>query len=219
MEKYQGSRATLYGLQSAKNLAVVTFLNQVEDDDNYENILPAGLEKVGTFALSLDEVNTDNALALIKKDGKLQCFLLQDEAFKNVPLKTVESLELANLRIKTKIPFQLSSKEEETDGFLGKLLDRINSDSASFLMENSSVVLICNGDKSVLHGAPQDVTVEELAGYTRDEDEEENVKKSKKVVDKQQPVNFKLYWSSVSEGNDTVTGIPQCAPLIYHQKS
>ena len=177
------------------------------------------MERIGTFALSLDEVNTDNALALIKKDGKLQCFLLQNDAFKNVPLKTTDALDFATLRVKVKIPFQLSSKEEETDVFLGKLLDKINSDSASFLMENSSVVLICNGDKSVLHGAPQDVSVEELAGYAQAGDEEENqhVKKSKKIVDKEQSIYFKLYWSAVSE--DTVTGIPQCAPLIYHQKS
>lgn len=201
-------------------MVAVTFLNQtVEDDDNYENILPAGLEKIGTFALNLDEIDTDNALALIKKDGKVQCFILQNDTFKNVPLKTTDSIDLATLRIKVKIPFQLSSKEEETDAFLGKLLDKINSDSASFLMENSSVVFICNGDKSVLYGAPQDVSVEELAGYTQDGDEEENehAKKSKKIVDKEQPIYFKLYWSAVSE--DTVTGIPQCAPLIYHQKS
>lgn len=195
----------------------MTFLNHKKDDENYENILPAGLERIGMFALSLDEVNSDNFVALIKTEQKFQCFIQHEDTFKNVSFKTVESLDLATLRIQTKIAVQLSSKPEETDGFLDKLLDKINSDAASFLLNKSRVVLSCSGDKSVLYGAPQDVSVEELTSYIQNEEEEDNVKSKKRSVDKNAPVLFKLYWATVLE--DTTSGVPQCAPLIYHQKS
>ena len=217
LERYQGETAILYGIKSAKTVTIVTFLNHKKDDENYENVLPAGLEKIGTFALNLDEVNSDNYVALIKTDTKLQCYVQNEDSFKNVPFKTLENLDLATLRIQTKIAVQLSSKPEETDGFLDKLLDKINSDAASFLLDKSRVVLCCSGDKSVLHGAPQDVNVEELTTYIQNEEEEENVKAKKKSVDKDAPVLFKLYWATVLE--DAVSGVPQCAPLIYHQKS
>lgn len=195
----------------------MTFLYQQKDDENYENVLPAGLERIGAFGPSLDEISTDNFVALIKTDEKLKCFIQDQDTFKNVPFKTVENVDLATLRIKTKIAIQLSSKEEETDGFMAKLLDKVNSDAASFLLDKSKVVLTCSGDKSVLYGAPQDVTVEELATYIQEEGEEEDGKSKKKWVDKELPVYFKLYWATVME--EAPTGVPQCAPLIYHQKS
>lgn len=194
----------------------MTFLNQT-DDEGYENILPAGLERIGAFSQSIDEVSTDNYVAVVKKEDELQCFLQENNDFSSVPHETVESINFATVRVETTIPILLSLKEEETDGFLEKLLDKINSDAASFLMNKSSAVLVCSGDKSVIYGAPQDVTVEELACYTKAENEETTVKSSKRSVDKSQPIKFKLFWSCVSE--DASTGIPQCAPLIHHQKS
>jgi len=223
LEKYRGTQATLYGVRSANALNVVTFMNQpVADDENYENILPGGLERIGVLAVSIDEINTENnEIAIIKKDDKLQCHILKDGAFKPVAHKVVDSLDLAVLRLQTKFSIQLSTKEEETDGFLEKLLNKLESNAASFLMDHSSVVLIRDNESaaisSVIHGAPQDVNVEELAAYTKDDDEEDdNVKKSKRGVDKNAPISFKFYWSSVLE---EAGSIPQCAPLIYHQKS
>lgn len=207
----------MYGIRSAKTVTVVTFLHQQKDDENYENILPAGLERIGTFAPSLDEINSDNYIALVKVNQKLQSFIQHEDTFKSVPFKTVEEVDLATLRIKTKIAVQLSSKEEETDQFLDKLLDKINSDSASFLMDKSRVVLSCSGDKSILYGAPQDVNVEELTTYTENEEEEESVKAKKRSLDKDLPLVFKLYWSTVV--GETETGVPQYAPIIYHQRS
>jgi hypothetical protein len=78
-------------------------------------------------------------------------------------------------------------------------------------------VLSCSGDKSVLYGAPQDVNVEELTTYIQEEEDEENVKAKKRSVDKDVTLLFKLFWSTVPE--DASTGVPQCAPLIYHQRS
>lgn len=197
----------------------MTFLNQQKDDENYENILPAGLERIGVFAPSVDEVNSDNYVALVKVDHKLQAFIQDQDTFKNVPSKTVETIDLAILRIKTKIAVQLSSKPDETDEFFDKLFDKINSDAASFLLNESKVVLCCSGDKSTMCGAPQDINIEELATYqSHAEDEEEvvNSKSKKKSVDKSLPLLFKLYWSTVLE--DTATGVPQYAPIIYHQR-
>jgi hypothetical protein len=69
-----------------------------------------------------------------------------------------------------------------------------------------------------LYGAPQDVNVEELTTYiVEEEDEEETVKAKKKSVDKDVTLLFKLFWSTVLD--DTPSGVPQCAPLIYHQRS
>ena len=142
MEKYRGTQATLYGVRSANALNVVTFMNQpVADDENYENILPGGLERIGVLAVSIDEINTENnEIAIIKKDDKLQCHILKDGAFKPVAHKVVDSLDLAVLRLQTKFSIQLSTKEEETDGFLEKLLNKLESNAASFLMYQSSVV-------------------------------------------------------------------------------
>ena len=81
----------------------------------------------------------------------------------------------------------------------------------------SRVILSCNGDKSILYGAPQDVNVEELTTYiVEEEDEQETVKAKKKSVDKDVTLLFKLFWSTVLD--DTSSGVPQCAPLIYHQR-
>lgn len=218
LERYQGESAVLYGIKSVKTVTIVTFLNQQKVDENYENILPAGLERIGAFGLSLDEINSDNYVALVQED-KLKCYVQdKDDNFKNTPFKTVETVDLATLRIQTHIGIQLSAKEEETDGFLDKLLDKINSDAASFVMDKSRVILSCNGDKSILYGAPQDVNVEELTTYiVEEEDEEETVKAKKKSVDKDVTLLFKLFWSTVLD--DTPSGVPQCAPLIYHQRS
>ncbi|KAK4025765.1 hypothetical protein OUZ56_014812 [Daphnia magna] len=216
LERYQGESAVLYGIKSVKTVTVVTFLNQQKVDENYENILPAGLERIGAFGRCLDEINSDNYIALVQ-DEKLKCFIQdQDNSFKSVPFKTVDDVDLATLRVETKISVQLSSKEEETDRFLEKLLDKINSDAASFVMDKSKVALLCSGDKSVLYGAPQDVNVEELTTYMQDEDEEENIKTKKKSVVKDVALLFKLYWSTVLE--DASSDVPQCAPLIYHQR-
>nr|CAH0101801.1 unnamed protein product [Daphnia galeata] len=217
LERYQGESAVLYGIKSVKTVTIVTFLNQQKVDENYENILPAGLERIGAFGLSLDEINSDNYVALVQED-KLKCYVQdKDDNFKNTPFKTVETVDLATLRIQTHIGIQLSAKEEETDGFLDKLLDKINSDAASFVMDKSRVILSCNGDKSILYGAPQDVNVEELTTYiVEEEDEEETVKAKKKSVDKDVTLLFKLFWSTVLD--DTPSGVPQCAPLIYHQR-
>jgi len=216
LERYKGSRVTLYGIKSKKCLTIVTFIEQTQEGE-YENILPAGLEHIGIFTQSLDEVNDGNMIALIKnKNQKLECFQLVNESFKQVAFKTVDNLDLAILRVCTKIPFYFSSKIEETDHFLEKLLDKINSDAAAFLLDKSRVVLTCCGDKSDIRGSPQDVSVEELVGYVLDENEEDIVKNSKKALDKQLPIYFKMYWASVAE--DPATGVPQCAPLIYHQR-
>lgn len=206
----------LYGIKSKKSVTIVTFIEQNREGE-YENILPAGLEHVGIFTLSLDEVNDGNTIALIKNGKKLECFQLVNESFKQVGFKTVENLELATLRVRTKIPFFFSSLADETDAFLEKLLDKINSDAAAFLLDKSRVVLTCSGDKSDIQGAPQDVSVEELVQYAHDEDEENTVRESNKVQDKQLPIYFKMYWASVAE--DPATGVPQCSPLIYHQRS
>ena len=206
----------LYGIKSKKSVTIVTFIEQNQDGE-YENILPAGLEHVGIFTLSLDEVNDGNAIALIKTDAKLECYHLVNESFKQVSFKAVENLDLATLRIRTKIPFFFSSRPEETDTFLDKLLDKINSDSSAFLLDKSRVVLTCSGDKSDIQGAPQDVTTEELAKYSQDNDDEEVVQKSNRALDKQLPIYFKMYWASVAE--DPATGVPQCSPLIYYQRS
>lgn len=217
MERYQGESAVLYGIKSVKTVTVVTFLHQQKVEDNYENILPAGLERIGAFGRCIDEINSDNFIALIH-DDKLKCFIQdEDDSFKNVAFKIVDNVDLATLRIQTKISVQLSAKEEETDRFLDKLLDKINSDAASFVMDKSKVALMCSGDKSVLYGAPQDVNVEELTTYMQEEDEEENVKTKKRSVDKDVLLLFKLYWSTVLE--DASGDVPQCAPLIYHQRS
>jgi len=215
LERYKGSRLALYGIKSKKSVTIVTFIEQNQDGE-YENILPAGLEHVGIFTLSLDEVNDGNAIALIKTDAKLECYHLVNESFKQVSFKAVENLDLATLRIRTKIPFFFSSRPEETDTFLDKLLDKINSDSSAFLLDKSRVVLTCSGDKSDIQGAPQDVTTEELAKYSQDNDDEEVVQKSNRALDKQQPIYFKMYWASVAE--DPATGVPQCSPLIYYQR-
>jgi len=215
LEKYSGSRVALYGIKSKKSVTIVTFIEQNREGE-YENILPAGLEHVGIFTLSLDEVNDGNTIALIKNGKKLECFQLVNESFKQVGFKTVENLELATLRVRTKIPFFFSSLADETDAFLEKLLDKINSDAAAFLLDKSRVVLTCSGDKSDIQGAPQDVSVEELVQYAHDEDEENTVRESNKVQDKQLPIYFKMYWASVAE--DPATGVPQCSPLIYHQR-
>jgi len=215
LERYKGSRLALYGIKSKKSVTIVTFIEQNQDGE-YENILPAGLEHVGIFTLSLDEVNDGNAIALIKTDAKLECYHLVNESFKQVSFKAVENLDLATLRIRTKIPFFFSSRPEETDTFLDKLLDKINSDSSAFLLDKSRVVLTCSGDKSDIQGAPQDVTTEELAKYSQDNDDEEVVQKSNRALDKQLPIYFKMYWASVAE--DPATGVPQCSPLIYYQR-
>lgn len=198
-------------------MTVVTFLFQAKDDENYENILPAGLERIGVFAPHLDCVNLSVNLALVKIEGKLQCYIQSHDGFKTVPFKTVENLDLATLRMKSKIAVQLSSKEQETDDFFGKLLDKINSDASSFLMDKSRVVLSCSGDKSIFYGAPQDLNVEELTTYIEDEEEEGNIKSKKRSLDKNAPLQFKLFWSTVLE--ETTTGVPQYAPIIYHQRS
>jgi len=206
----------LYGIKSKKSVTIVTFIEQNQEGE-YENILPAGLEHVGIFTLSLDEVNDGNTIALIKTEKKLECFQLVNESFKQVGFKTIENLDLATLRIRTKIPLFFSSRVEETDTLLDKLLDKINSDAAAFLLDSSRVVLTCSGDKSDIQGAPQDVSVEELLQYAHDGDEEEIVQKSNKVSNKDLPIDFKMYWASVAE--DPTTGLPQCSPLIYHQRS
>lgn len=205
----------LYGIKSKKSVTIVTFIEQNQEGE-YENILPAGLEHVGIFTLSLDEVNDGNTIALIKTEKKLECFQLVNESFKQVGFKTIENLDLATLRIRTKIPLFFSSRVEETDTLLDKLLDKINSDAAAFLLDSSRVVLTCSGDKSDIQGAPQDVSVEELLQYAHDGDEEEIVQKSNKVSNKDLPIDFKMYWASVAE--DPTTGLPQCSPLIYHQR-
>ena len=157
----------LYGIKSKKSVTIVTFIEQNQEGE-YENILPAGLEHVGIFTISLDEVNDGNTIALIKTEKKLECFQLVNESFKQVGFKTIENLDLATLRIRTKIPLFFSSRVEETDTLLDKLLDKINSDAAAFLLDSSRVVLTCSGDKSDIQGAPQDVSVEELLQYAHE---------------------------------------------------
>jgi hypothetical protein len=213
----QESRATLYGYKSSENsVTVVTFLVQVNDEE-YENILPAGLDSVGSFALNLDDVSSDTSLALVRDaEGKFECYVQEDDRFRESEYSVTDDLEMATLRIRTKIPLQLSSKHEETDILLDKMVDKINSDAAAYLLDRSRAVVLSNGYKSVLVGAPQDVTVEELAQLVGTDGIEEDDIQEKKVVDHSQPLDFKLYWASVAEESDG--SVPHCAPLIYHQK-
>jgi len=120
----------------------------------------------------------------------------------------------------------VSSKAEETDALLDKLLDRVDSDAAAFLLAGSRTAVLCSGTKSVLVGAPQDVSVEELAASARyaggdggddNDDDDSSDAKKKKTLDRARPLDFKLYWTSVS-AEDATAAVPNCAPLIYHQK-
>ena len=206
-------RATLYGLQCENVVTVVTFLIPINDED-YESILPAGLEQVGYFALGLDDLSSDTTVAIINSGGKLDCYVQENERFREADLK-ITSVAFATLRLRTKIPLQLSCKSEETDAYLDKLLDKINSDAAAFLLDRSRVVVTCNGCKSALIGAPQDIDVQELSSYVGSAEEEG--RNSNNVWDRQLPLDFKLFWSSVSD--DESVAVPHCAPLIYHQKS
>ena len=197
-------------------MTVVTFLVQVNDEE-YENILPAGLDSVGSFALNLDDVSSDTSLALVRDaEGKFECYVQEDDRFRESEYSITEDLEMATLRIRTKIPLQLSSKHEETDILLDKIVDKINSDAAAYLLDRSRAVVLSNGYKSVLVGAPQDVTVEELAQLVGTDGIDEDDVQEKSVVDHSQPLDFKMYWASVAEESDG--SVPHCAPLIYHQK-
>lgn len=206
----------MYGLRGTDCITILTFIIRNEDED-FENVLPAGVEALGELTASREDLSLNFPLGAIKEeDGTLSFLLLESDDWVVVKPTVIDNAQLATLRVRAKLPIQLSVKNEETDSLLSKLDDKLNSDAAAYLLEGSRVITICNGDQSIIHGAPQDVSVEELACYIVPDDDEDGGKPSKRVADKTRPLDFQLYWSSVLA---SLEGVPQCAPLIYQQKS
>lgn len=85
----------------------MTFLVQ-HDNEEYENILPGGLDAVGTFARTLEDVQSDSSLALIMTEDGLTCYV-QDEAenFQEEDFQTKDGIEFAVLRTRANIPIQV----------------------------------------------------------------------------------------------------------------
>lgn len=207
----------MYGISSNEAITVVTFLSREGDNVIDENVLPGGLERIGSFGSQIGSADSRNLLLIVKVGNECQCYIQNEEAIENVPFKIVEDLDLASLRMKCKITVLLSCKEQETDDLFEKLLIKINSGAASYLLSKSRVVLSCSSDNSILYGAPQDLNVEELASHIEFEEDEEFMKRKKRILDKNLPLQFQLYWSTVSE--ELTTSVPQYAPIIYHQRS